>query len=200
MRKSAPLFCALLLSLSARRAWIEIGCGAGYAGGHPVALRKESVDRNMMTISNSLSLRVALRKESVDRNIEFDVQTVDYCVALRKESVDRNKKLMTKLLSDTVALRKESVDRNKQVRNQTNRQTVALRKESVDRNAGFATLYATNEKSLSARRAWIEILLPALSAPSRRESLSARRAWIEIYIGRGCRNISASRSPQGERG
>lgn len=25
MRKSAPLFCALLLSLSARRAWIEIG-------------------------------------------------------------------------------------------------------------------------------------------------------------------------------
>lgn len=24
MRKSAPLFCALLLSLSARRAWIEI--------------------------------------------------------------------------------------------------------------------------------------------------------------------------------
>ena len=33
-----------------------------------VALRKESVDRNMTTTSNLLSLRVALRKESVDRN------------------------------------------------------------------------------------------------------------------------------------
>lgn len=28
MRKSAPLFCALLLSLSARRAWIEIALEA----------------------------------------------------------------------------------------------------------------------------------------------------------------------------
>ena len=47
MRKSAPLFCALLL----------------------VALRKESVDRNTVSRKYPAILgRVALRKESVDRN------------------------------------------------------------------------------------------------------------------------------------
>ena len=46
MRKSAPLFCALLLSLSARRAWIEILQGLYNPLFAVVALRKESVDRN----------------------------------------------------------------------------------------------------------------------------------------------------------
>ena len=53
MRKSAPLFCALLLSLSARRAWIEILehlRGADYVF---VALRKESVDRNANFMLNA---------------------------------------------------------------------------------------------------------------------------------------------------
>ena len=69
MRKSAPLFCALLLSLSARRAWIEIGNSCTQALPEKVALRKESVDRNQVcTIARGL-LQVALRKESVDRNI-----------------------------------------------------------------------------------------------------------------------------------
>ena len=35
--------------------------------------------------------------------------------------------------------------------------SVALRKESVDRNAAFAAEFATLFRSLSARRAWIEI-------------------------------------------
>ena len=35
-----------LASLSARRAWIEIRCAIRPATGRPVALRKESVDRN----------------------------------------------------------------------------------------------------------------------------------------------------------
>ena len=47
MRKSAPLFCALLLSLSARRAWIEITDPINLSDIPPVALRKESVDRNL---------------------------------------------------------------------------------------------------------------------------------------------------------
>ena len=80
----------------------------------PVALRKESVDRNVgcinraVNIIESLSARrawiemalcrgkadlvvVALRKESVDRN-DLASQTfdIDKKVALRKESVDRN--------------------------------------------------------------------------------------------------------------
>ena len=79
------------LSLSARRAWIEIIHTAPKGGDNTVALRKESVDRNpivpaeLVTLVKSLSARrawieiccgtavmaflsVALRKESVDRN------------------------------------------------------------------------------------------------------------------------------------
>ena len=58
----------------------------------PVALRKESVDRNA-TMLREISSRtvVALRKESVDRNLpEYDEDAQKALVALRKESVDRN--------------------------------------------------------------------------------------------------------------
>ena len=79
---------------------------------------------------------------------------------------------------------------------------VALRKESVDRNAAVACVVAVLAASLSARRAWIEIRLPAplrcwwmvalrkesvdrnsvcgSHRAARRKSLSARRAWIEM--------------------
>ena len=39
--------CIAGLSLSARRAWIEIGTAKGVQGQLRVALRKESVDRNL---------------------------------------------------------------------------------------------------------------------------------------------------------
>ena len=56
---------------------------------------------------------------------------------------------------------------------------VALRKESVDRNHDDMLRYRDAEQSLSARRAWIEILSRD-SDGAYLESLSARRAWIEI--------------------
>ena len=60
--------CSELGSLSARRAWIEIlpvlRCGRNQA----VALRKESVDRNINADIPRVCVEVALRKESVDRN------------------------------------------------------------------------------------------------------------------------------------
>ena len=85
--------------------------------------------------------------------------------------------------------------------------TVALRKESVDRNNQlFCALFFIYTWSLSARRAWIEIMVRASHKPntsvalrkesvdrnrdwsgglcSRARSLSARRAWIEIKIPR----------------
>ena len=55
-------------SLSARRAWIEIGTAKGVQGQLRVALRKESVDRNIVTPTRLNIWVVALRKESVDRN------------------------------------------------------------------------------------------------------------------------------------
>ena len=62
---------------------------------------------------------------------------------------------------------------------------VALRKESVDRNQWIKAQYPGCRLSLSARRAWIEILSPRLADMSA-ASLSARRAWIEIA--NFCRN------------
>ena len=77
-------------SLSARRAWIEIfpACKPGRC--RTVALRKESVDRNVTVSSVKIDSQVALRKESVDRNGYWLLQRIHPQVALRKESVDRN--------------------------------------------------------------------------------------------------------------
>ena len=99
---------------------------------------------------------------------------------------------------------------------------VALRKESVDRNYKERPGQKARPKSLSARRAWIEIRTAEIAKTSNAESLSARRAWIEIkiwYCGTSIglvalrkesvdRNkvsalretVPRGRSPQGERG
>ena len=78
-------------SLSARRAWIEI-CLLGCCARLPaVALRKESVDRNLLVAGSltmgggSLSARRAWIEICYLDNIE-----ISEAVALRKESVDRN--------------------------------------------------------------------------------------------------------------
>ena len=58
------------MSLSARRAWIEISRAANCQHRSHVALRKESVDRNdVIRPAIDVFLAVALRKESVDRNV-----------------------------------------------------------------------------------------------------------------------------------
>ena len=113
---SARQVCLICRSLSARRAWIEIVAELLPWGAGGVALRKESVDRNIVGASAYRTSSVALRKESVDRNtsfcltslcelpslsarrawIEIGLQCVPNSqkrVALRKESVDRNQKL-----------------------------------------------------------------------------------------------------------
>ena len=60
-----------------------------------------------------IGIMVALRKESVDRNLGYNYSFKLFKVALRKESVDRNKRYIIKhLFKYLVALRKESVDRN----------------------------------------------------------------------------------------
>ena len=99
---------------------------------------------------------------------------------------------------------------------------VALRKESVDRNRKSGTDIQVHSRSLSARRAWIEmticdiIFLIKLSLSARRAwieifdgthhgaaaspSLSARRAWIEMQHSPDPAHGFRGRSPQGERG
>ena len=56
-----------------------------------------------------------------------------------------------------VALRKESVDRNGEINTIGCKEMVALRKESVDRNYIIKITRIAPRRSLSARRAWIEI-------------------------------------------
>ena len=103
----------MVTSLSARRAWIEIGNNSSMLCNVEVALRKESVDRNAFPFRLSTQKEVALRKESVDRNFLAT--------------------LLLRMLQ------------------------VALRKESVDRNIAALCGHSQPRKSLSARRAWIEI-------------------------------------------
>ena len=74
------------------------------------------------------------------------------------------------------------MDRNNIVSASFRACTVALRKESVDRNQQLVDTSKDIIKSLSARRAWIEIRGINCKAAETVKSLSARRAWIEIFI------------------
>ena len=118
--------------------------------------------------------------------------------------MDRNVISLSTINRSTVALRKESVDRNIHAASNNIKSHVALRKESVDRNMTGKKKQNMIMRSLSARRAWIEIqrtlhdspaskvalrkesvdrnTLSPVSAPSATPSLSARRAWIEILV------------------
>ena len=70
------------------------------------------MDRNSDGVVSGSADYVALRKESVDRNIPALGRVPFWTVALRKESVDRNMKEVLVWVLQSVALRKESVDRN----------------------------------------------------------------------------------------
>ena len=98
-------------SLSARRAWIEITMTFPWIPVRWVALRKESVDRNNDKPGGTLKFTVvALRKESVDRNTKScTLSTRLLSVALRKESVDRN--LHLKSLRQTIPSRSPQGER-----------------------------------------------------------------------------------------
>ena len=166
-------------SLSARRAWIEIKPAEQTKTLKVVALRKESVDRNSTYVIRLPRCQVALRKESVDRNRQnYECfQWIKSSLSARRAWIEINVIYLSSF-HRTVALRKESVDRNNRPHSQKHiNRGVALRKESVDRNTSIDNLTQGVFKSLSARRAWIEIV-------------KLFRQNYECF----------SRSPQGERG
>ena len=192
--------CPIMASLSARRAWIEIPqilhCW------HPVqvALRKESVDRNHRH-NRPLDRRiVALRKESVDRNTTSKSLLL---IRLRRSPQgERGEKSRSNTLCKVgglVALRKESVDRNNVAKILSVETVVALRKESVDRNSprSLQRLYL---RLVALRKESVDRNIRHGVQGSFQRSLSARRAWIEIAFPNPCERRLAGRSPQGERG
>ena len=76
-------FGRAFLSLSARRAWIEMQVFQRIAKPFRVALRKESVDRNYDDITGlDFVEEVALRKESVDRNFVNVARAADRVLSL----------------------------------------------------------------------------------------------------------------------
>ena len=104
---------------------------------------------------------VALRKESVDRNNSFPKkgQANNKSLSARRAWIE-SQTLYGAVSCPLVALRKEGVDRNADGAVSGSGDYVALRKESVDRNTGSAQVSGVPSKvSLSARRAWIEMLL-----------------------------------------
>ena len=83
---------------------------------------------------------VALRKESVDRNLDHSVTLVPHeQVALRKESVDRNYPLgpPSFLYGASLSARRAWIEIQDGARHNTDLH-VALRKESVDRNSRWS--------------------------------------------------------------
>ena len=86
-----------------------------------------------------------------------------------------------------VALRKESVDRNWQSIETPDSVSVALRKESVDRNVAETRTQTAIIPSLSARRAWIEMLIRHYNdlfdyVALRKESVDRNRFAVLIAV------------------
>ena len=107
--------------------------------------------------------------------------------------------LMSKRLCRLVALRKESVDRNDNLVLLWYITDVALRKESVDRNISIMRRRTMAKRSLSARRAWIEMLCHFLRFWGR--GVALRKESVDRNWGLGAAPPDLQRrSPQGERG
>ena len=88
MRRRLKKHCTM--SLSARRAWIEIV---------------------VTMVQKAMSTSLSARRAWIEIQLEL-TKIMEGRVALRKESVDRNKELKRLYICVVVALRKESVDRN----------------------------------------------------------------------------------------
>ena len=140
------------------------------------------MDRNFDCSGCICFSRVALRKESVDRNTRRLLMSVAFLLSLsaRRAWIEIGRFGPAGSYSP-VALRKESVDRNFLRSPFAMFRLVALRKESVDRNLLRKITITVDDGSLSARRAWIE-MISRLFRLSLQRSLSARRAWIEMLL------------------
>ena len=125
---------------------------------------------------------VALRKESVDRNIIVSSLIYQQAKSLsaRRAWIEIGKLPVWLLFKMAVALRKESVDRNKKMFDQIMQgdPSLSARRAWIEMDARW--IASLTVESLSARRAWIEIHGRQFRQQSAVLSLSARRAWIEI--------------------
>ena len=139
-RNTVRCICSALgsRSLSARRAWIEIGSCTSIACAASVALRKESVDRNWIMHQHCLRcIQVALRKESVDRNKTSTsrIRSAIGSLSARRAWIEIAGKKWMRTVGGSLSARRAWIEM-------------------------FRTTFpnSCDGRSLSARRAWIEIL------------------------------------------
>ena len=145
-----------------------------------VALRKESVDRNITGLCHGLAPRLSLSARRAWIEIYRDGATsgcAGWSLSARRAWIEISSKMPGFCIqSPSLSARRAWIEIPVILRQCAGR-GVALRKESVDRNWQRATAATWARRSLSARRAWIEISKNHNHARKRR-----------------------SRSPQGERG
>ena len=122
-------------SLSARRAWIEIIVANPFIKGSPVALRKESVDRNRSMPVAYRDAIVALRKESVDRNAAATPTPTAIIPSLsaRRAWIEIGSPVSDCPSTVSLSARRAWIE-IEVPEDQYTALSVALRKESVDRN------------------------------------------------------------------
>ena len=109
-------------------------------------------------------MKVALRKESVDRNLAPLTMwsTTTTSLSARRAWIEMDVTAKTGLFT-SVALRKESVDRNDVIRPAIDVFLASLSARRAWIEIQFPFYGLGREVSLSARRAWIEIPRPSIA-------------------------------------
>ena len=147
-----------------------------------VALRKESVDRNIFPRITGLETPSSLsaRRAWIEMRCWRHRIHIQWSLSARRAWIEIKIKVCTAPFSAGSLSARRAWIEIYQLWQFWPGLSVALRKESVDRNACFDCGSKQVFKSLSARRAWIEIGRCSAPFPGLCPSLSARRAWIEI--------------------
>ena len=192
------------MSLSSRRAWIEIigawECIYGVSGRSPHGERGLKSDFDKITCFKRLC-KVALLTESVDWNINCYTEPLkSWFVALLTESVDWNQKIVnrTNKAPTSLSSRRAWIEMSLKLETKFLVASLSSRRAWIEIMVQ-AKFWIDHRKSLSSRRAWIEIKSPHQTS-FWNQSLSSRRAWIEIFFKNFCIINRISRSPHGERG
>ena len=189
-------------SLSSRRAWIEISGAKALAKGYMSrSPRGERGLKYLFYIIENFSIYVALLAESVDWNIvSKSIICIGFCRSPRGERGLKSFCIPYDIYNLFVALLAESVDWNPMRVKIYKKKIVALLAESVDWNFAKKHQEEQIQKSLSSRRAWIEISDGPYILTEEFYSRSPRGERGLKYNEVNNIQTTESRSPRGERG
>ena len=180
------------------------------------------MDRNFFVFIWSFVARVALRKESVDRNVyqRISILSPQTSLSARRAWIEMSWRVQRQRSPLSLSARRAWIEIRTPNCKATRSASLSARRAWIE--IAVPSTICASRQSLSARRAWIEIPTETVVCCLSARSLSARRAWIEMPL--PCcaalsttvalrkesvdRNVWAPRpvsvyfcrSPQGERG